>query len=156
MRAYYCPGTHWDREWYEPFQEFRMWLVELVDDLLDLLERQPAYTCFHLDGQAVVLEDYLRVRPENRDRLVAQMRAGRIVAGPWYVLPDEWLVSGESYIRNVMKGRAVCRELGVPAMRFAYTPDQFGHIAALPMLIRGLGFDAGICWRGAQDENYPA
>ena len=156
MRAYYCPGTHWDREWYEPFQEFRMWLVELVDDLLDLLERQPAYTCFHLDGQAVVLEDYLRVRPENRDRLVAQMRAGRIVAGPWYVLPDEWLVSGESYIRNVMKGRAVCRELGVPAMRFAYTPDQFGHIAALPMLMRGLGFDAGICWRGAQDENYPA
>ncbi|MGI6460218.1 MAG: hypothetical protein ACOX5J_09005 [Candidatus Hydrogenedentales bacterium] len=76
MRAYYCPGTHWDREWYEPFQEFRMWLVELVDDLLDLLERQPAYTCFHLDGQAVVLEDYLRVRPENRERLVAQMRAG--------------------------------------------------------------------------------
>ena len=87
MRAYYCPGTHWDREWYEPFQEFRMWLVELVDDLLDLLERQPAYTCFHLDGQAVVLEDYLRVRPENRDRLVAQMRAGRIVAGPGMSFP---------------------------------------------------------------------
>ena len=156
MRAYYCPGTHWDREWYEPFQEFRMWLVELVDDLLDLLERQPEYTCFHLDGQAVVLEDYLRVRPENRERLVAQMRAGRILAGPWYVLPDEWLVSAESYIRNIMKGRAVCRQLGVPAMRFAYTPDQFGHIAALPMVMRGLGLDAGICWRGAQDENYPA
>ena len=156
MRAYYCPGTHWDREWYEPFQEFRMWLVELVDDLLDLLEREPDYRCFHLDGQAVVLEDYLLVRPENRDRLVALMQAGRIIAGPWYVLPDEWLISGESYIRNIIKGRAVCRDLGVPAMSFAYTPDQFGHIAALPMLMTGLGLQAGICWRGAQDENYPA
>lgn len=156
MRAYYCPGTHWDREWYEPFQEFRMWLVELVDELLDLLEAEPEYKCFHLDGQAVVLEDYLLVRPENKERLTALMKAGRIVAGPWYVLPDEWLISGESYIRNIMKGRAVCRTLGVPAMKFAYTPDQFGHIAALPMIMTGLGLEAGICWRGAQDENYPA
>ena len=156
MRAYYCPGTHWDREWYEPFQEFRMWLAELIDALLDLMERQPDYKCFHLDGQAVVLEDYLLVRPENRERLLALMREGRIIAGPWYVLPDEWLISGESYVRNIMKGRSVCRELDVPAMNFAYTPDQFGHIAALPMIMTGLGLPAGICWRGTQDENYPA
>jgi len=156
MRAYYCPGTHWDREWYEPFQEFRMWLVELIDDLLDLLEKRPEYRCFHLDGQAVVLEDYLLARPENKERLITMMNAGRILAGPWYVLPDEWLISGESYIRNIMKGRAVCRELGVPAMNFAYTPDQFGHIAALPTIMTGLGLQAGICWRGTQDENYPA
>lgn len=156
MRAYYCPGTHWDREWYEPFQEFRMWLVELIDDLLDLLEEQPDYKCFHLDGQAVVLEDYLLMRPQNKERLTTLMNAGRIVAGPWYVLPDEWLISGESYIRNIMKGRAVCRKLDVPAMNFAYTPDQFGHIAALPMIMTGLGLQAGICWRGTQDENYPA
>ncbi|MBI5094700.1 MAG: hypothetical protein HZB26_19970 [Candidatus Hydrogenedentes bacterium] len=156
MKAYYCVGTHWDREWYEPFQEYRMWLVELIDELMDLMERDPEYRCFHLDGQAVVIEDYLDIRPERKERFVKLLRDGRFVAGPWYDLPDEWLISGESYIRNLMKGMRTCRELGVEPMNYAYTPDQFGHIAALPMIMTGFGLKTGIVWRGTQDENYPA
>jgi alpha-mannosidase/mannosylglycerate hydrolase len=156
MKAFYCVGTHWDREWYEPFQEFRMWLVELVDELMDLMEKSPDYCCFHLDGQAVVLEDYLDIRHERRERLLEHLKSGRIIVGPWYDLPDEWLISGESYVRNLQRGRRVCREMGVEPMDFAYTPDQFGHIAALPMIMAGFGLKAGICWRGTQDETYPA
>ncbi|MBN2308760.1 MAG: hypothetical protein JXR94_07310, partial [Candidatus Hydrogenedentes bacterium] len=156
MKAIYCAGTHWDREWYEPFQEFRMWLVEQIDELMDLMEREPEFAYFHLDGQAVVLEDYLQIRPEQRERFLKFLKEGRILAGPWYVLPDEWLISGESFVRNIMKGMRVCRDLGFEPMDFAYTPDQFGHVAALPMIVKGFGLKAGICWRGAQDENYPA
>ena len=156
MKAFYCAGTHWDREWYEPFQEFRRWLVELVDELMDLMEKDPEYRCFHLDGQTVVLEDYLEIRPERREELLRLLRGGRLLAGPWYNLPDEWLISGESFIRNLARGLRVCRELDVPALDFAYTPDQFGHVAALPMIMRGFGFSAGICWRGTQDETFPA
>ncbi|NIA14696.1 MAG: hypothetical protein GWP08_11500 [Nitrospiraceae bacterium] len=156
MKAFYCVGTHWDREWYEPFQEFRMWLVELIDDLIDLLEREPKYLCFHLDGQAVMLQDYLEIRPEKRERLIALLQQRRLIAGPWYDLPDEWLVSGESFIRNLMMGMRACRDMGFEPMMFGYTPDQFGHIAALPMIMNGFGMKAGICWRGTQDENYPA
>lgn len=155
MKAYFCVGTHWDREWYETYQEFRMWLVELIDDLLELMEREPKFAYFHLDGQAVVLEDYLAIRPERRERFLALLKQGRILAGPWYVLPDEWLVSGESLVRNMMTGMRVCRDLGVHPMPYAYTPDQFGHVATLPMLMNGFGLDVGIIWRGAQDENYP-
>ncbi len=156
MKAFYCVGTHWDREWYEPFQEFRMWLVELIDELMDLMERDPEYKSFHPDGQAVVLQDYLEIRPERKEKLVSMLKSRRLVAGPWYDLPDEWLISGESYVRNLMMGMRVCRSLGAEPMSFAYTPDQFGHIAALPMIMTGFDIKAGICWRGTQDENYPA
>lgn len=156
MKAFYCVGTHWDREWYEPFQEFRMWLVELVDELIELMEREPGYAHFHLDGQAIVIEDYLAIRPERRERLLNLVKEGRIAVGPWYVLPDEWLVSGESLIRNLMKGMTICRQLGVEPMQFAYTPDQFGHIAAIPMIMAGFHLECGIVWRGTQDETYPA
>lgn len=156
MKAYYCVGTHWDREWYEPFQEFRMWLVELIDEVMDLMERDPEYKCFHLDGQTIVIEDYLEIRPEQRDRLLRHLRERRLLIGPWYNLPDEWLVSGESLIRNLMRGYRACRELEVAPLDFAYTPDQFGHIAALPMIMNGFGLKTGIVWRGTQDESHPA
>jgi alpha-mannosidase/mannosylglycerate hydrolase len=156
MKAFYVAGTHWDREWYETYQEYRMWLVELIDELIGLLESTPDYPYFHLDGQTIVLEDYLEIRPENEGRLVKLLQEGRLVAGPWYNLPDEWLISGESFVRNIMKGLRICRKMNFPPMDFLYTPDQFGHIAALPMIAAGFGFKTGICWRGAQNENYPA
>ncbi len=156
MKAYYCAGTHWDREWYEPFQTYRMWLVDLIEESMDIMEKNPDYKCFHLDGQAIVIDDYLEIRPENRDRLIQFLKDGRLQAGPWYNLPDEWLISGESYVRNLMAGMRICRSYGFEPMQFAYTPDQFGHIAALPMIMTGFGLRAGICWRGTADETHPA
>src|ERR1700679_1787789 len=84
------PHTHWDREWYEPFQTFRLRLVHLIDGLLDLLESDPSYSRFLLDGQMAVIDDYLEVRPENEDRIRALADAGRLSMGPWYVLMDEF------------------------------------------------------------------
>jgi alpha-mannosidase/mannosylglycerate hydrolase len=154
MKLFLCVSTHWDREWHEPFQEFRRWLVDLVDELMDILEKHPDFRCFHLDGQAVVLEDYLAIRPEQKDRLIGLINEGRIAVGPWYDLPDEWLVSGESLIRNLQKGIRTCESLGVKPMCFLFTPDQFGHIAALPTISAGFDIGAGICWRGTQDETH--
>lgn len=156
MKAFYCVGTHWDREWYKTFQEFRMWLVECVDKAMDLLENEETFRAFHLDGQTIVVDDYLQIRPESRERFLKLVKERRILIGPWYNLPDEWLLSGESLIRNLMRGFRDCARLGVKPLDYAYTPDQFGHIAALPMIMGGFGFKAGIVWRGAQDENYPA
>lgn len=156
MKAFICLGTHWDREWYESFQEYRMWLVELMDELIDRMEADPEYLHFHLDGQTILIEDYLDIRPEKKERLVTLLKAGRISAGPWYILPDEWLISAESYIRNLQLGNDICRALGVEAMPYSYTPDQFGHIAALPMIMGGFGIASGLVWRGAQDEHFPS
>src|SRR5688572_28985348 len=99
--------THWDREWYHPAERFRQRLVELVDELLD----QPGEGCFLLDGQTVVLEDYLEVRPERASDLSAALRDGRLEAGPWYVLADELIPGGEGLVRNLLAGQRALRAL---------------------------------------------
>ncbi len=140
--------THWDREWWSTFQDFRYRLVGVIDKLLGVLESDPAFSCFVLDGQMSVLQDYLQVRPENRERLVSQIRAGRVHVGPWYVLPDEFLVSGEALVRNLLMGRRVASSLGVPMAPVGYLPDSFGHIGQMPQILRGFGLNNAVVWRG--------
>jgi alpha-mannosidase len=142
--------THWDREWYLTFESFRTRLVGMVDQLLDLLDRDPGYRCFMLDGQTVVLEDYLEVRPDRRADIERQVRAGRLRVGPWYILPDEFLVGGESLVRNLMRGLRVARRFGEPMM-VGYLPDCFGQIAHMPALLHGFAIENAVIWRGADE-----
>ncbi len=147
-KLFIVPHSHWDREWYQPFQEFRARLVRMVDKLLATMEADPEFRFFVLDGQTIVLEDYLEIRSENAERLRRLIREGRVLIGPWYILPDEFLVSGESVIRNLLRGAAISREWGTPRMPIGYLPDQFGHIAQMPQLLRRAGLGAAVLWRG--------
>jgi alpha-mannosidase len=146
------PHTHWDREWYLPFEQFRLRLGEVVDGVLDTLERDASFTSFTLDGQAIVLEDYVEVRPENEARLRALLAAGRLEVGPSYVLPDEILVGGEPLVRNLLLGRRVCRRFGVEPSGAGYLPDSFGHPAQLPQILAGFGIHTFLFSRGMGDE----
>ena len=123
-RVFIVPHTHWDREWYLPFQRFRYNLVHLIDELLKILQEEDYV--FMLDGQTVVLEDYLEIRPEKKEQLLQRIKEGKISVGPWYLLPDEWLVGGESLIRNLEFGQSIASEFKIPLMDIAYLPDQFG------------------------------
>jgi len=145
------PHTHWDREWYRTQEEFRFRLVRLLDMVLDLLERDPDFRHFTLDGQTIVLDDYLEVRPHARDRIEKLVRAGRLLIGPWHVLPDEWLVSGEALIRNLRHGLRVAAAFG-GGMPLGYVPDQFGHVGQLPQIFAGFGFEAAVLWRGVGED----
>ncbi|MDB4910851.1 MAG: glycoside hydrolase family 38, partial [Gemmatimonadetes bacterium] len=144
--------THWDREWYHPVGRFRQRLVALIDALLD--DREDLAP-FLLDGQAIVLEDYLAVRPERRDEIVARLRSGSLEAGPWYVLADELIPSGESLVRNLLAGRAVLDSLGATAPQVLYSPDAFGHPAMLPAIAAGFGMPLIILWRGYGGATHP-
>jgi alpha-mannosidase len=152
FRYLVVPHTHWDREWYLPFEQFRLRLGAVVDGVLETLERDPSFTTFTLDGQAVVLEDYLEVRPENEQRLRSLLAAGRLEVGPSYVLPDEILVAGESLVRNLLLGRRVCRRFGVEPSAAGYLPDSFGHPAQLPQILAGFGIRTFLFSRGLGDE----
>ncbi len=141
------PHTHWDREWYESYQEFRLNLVDLFDALLPLLESDDGYPYFMLDGQMAVVDDYLEVRPEAEERLRALAAAGRISMGPWYILMDEFLASGETIIRNLEMGIVRAAAFG-GTMDVGYLPDMFGHIAQMPQILRQAGFAHTVVWRG--------
>ncbi len=141
------PHTHWDREWYKPYQDFRLALVELIDTLLPLLEGDASYPHFMLDGQMAVVDDYLEVRPEAEGRLRALAAAGRLSMGPWYILMDEFLASGETIVRNLQMGLGRGAAFG-GVMEFGYLPDMFGHIAQMPQILQLAGFHDAVVWRG--------
>jgi alpha-mannosidase len=148
---HFISHTHWDREWYRTFQEFRLRLIHLVDHLLDILEEDPEFKYFMLDGQTVVLDDYLAMRPDRFEILKRHIQSGRILVGPWHVLPDEFLVSPEAIIRNLLQGASTSSRFG-QRMMVGYTPDPFGHISQLPQIFCGFGIEDACLQRGLSDE----
>jgi alpha-mannosidase len=148
--VFVIPHTHWDREWYATFQQFRIRLVHVMDALLSLLERDSSYTHFNLDAQTVVLQDYLEIRPEKRETLHKFIREGRLGVGPWYVLPDEFLVSGEALVRNLILGHRLAGEFG-HVQKVGYIPDTFGHISQLPQILQGFGIPFAMHFRGLDE-----
>jgi alpha-mannosidase len=143
--------THWDREWYLTYSQFRARLIDIVRRVLEQLELEPEYRHFLLDGQSIILEDYLSIRPEDAPRIEALVREGALSLGPWYVLPDEFLVSGEATVRNLLLGHKVAAAYG-GVQKVGYMPDSFGHIAQMPQILKRVGIDSFIYTRGSGDE----
>ena len=140
------PHTHWDREWYLPFQVFRTRLVDLIDRVLETMEADPRFV-FTLDGQLATVDDYLEIRPQAEPRLRRLIAEGRLAVGPWQILVDEFLVSGESIVRNLETGWLRAEELG-GVMAVGYLPDMFGHVAQMPQILRRAGLADAVVWRG--------
>jgi alpha-mannosidase len=150
MKKWHChviSNTHWDREWRYPFQAYRMDLVDMMDRLLDILERRPEYRAFYLDSQTVVIEDYLEIRPENAQRVRRLVETDRLQIGPWYTLPDMWACPGEALVRNLLRGHRVARQFG-RVQKIGYTPFSNGQISQLPQLYSGFGIDHCLFYRG--------
>ncbi len=143
--------THWDREWYQTFSRFRVNLMEVVERVFLSLENDPQFKHFVLDGQCAVLEDYLDAAPEQKDRVAGHIRSGRLAVGPWYILPDEFLVSGEATVRNLLFGKKVTAPFG-QVQKVGYMPDSFGHVAQIPQILKLAGIDSFIFSRGMGNE----
>ena len=151
-KVHFVLGTHWDREWHHTFQDFRYYLVKLFNDILDGWENGRLKGPFQTDGQAIILEDYLEIRPEKRAILEQHAKEGHFVIGPWYVMPDEFNVSGESLIRNLRLGREIARNFGGIPSSAGYMCDIFGHISQMPQILAGFGISAAFLWRGTNTE----
>ena len=140
-------NTHWDREWVYPFQETRLLLLDFMDDLLNLLDRDPEFHSFLLDSQTIAVEDYLDLRPEEEERVKKHVSSGRLIVGPWYSLPEEYIVNGESLVRNLVVGHRLASKWG-KVSKIGYTPFSYGQTSQMPQIYRGFDIDTIIFYRG--------
>ncbi len=152
--GYIVPHTHWDREWRYPIWQSRMLLVQFMEELLNILDTDPEYKCFVLDGQSVIIEDYLEVKPENKDKLMSYIKEGRIAIGPWYTLPDLYPVDGECLVRNLLKGIRYSNSLG-GYLKVGYNSFGWGQTAQFPQIYKGFGFDVVIAAKHVSKERAP-
>jgi alpha-mannosidase len=151
--AHIIAHSHWDREWYLPYEKHHVRLIQLMDTLIELLDSDPEFQSFHLDGQTIVLEDYLQVRPENKELLKRLVQEGRLIIGPWYILQDEFLTSGEANIRNLQIGHRDTAEYGVVS-KIGYFPDSFGNMGQAPQLLRQAGIEVAVFGRGVKPVGF--
>lgn len=145
--------THWDREWYLPYEQHHMRLIELFDDLFELFETDPEYKSFHMDGQTLLLDDYLEVRPENRELVRKYVQEGKLKIGPFYILQDDFLISSEANARNMIVGLDESAKWGEP-VKLGYFPDTFGNMAQAPQMMKQGGIDAVAFGRGVKTTGF--
>ena len=145
------PSSHWDREWYLSFPRFQTRLVRLIDKVIYLLENE-IYPCYLLDGQTVMIEDYLAVKPQNEERIKKLISSGKLVIGPWYTVPDTFIPCGESLLKNLETGLKIRSYYGGKG-KVAYTPDSFGLNSQFAQIVAKYGMKYVYFTRGERLED---
>jgi mannosylglycerate hydrolase len=151
-KVHIVPHMHWDREWYFSTEESRILLVNNMEEILEMLETNPDYPSYVLDGQTAILEDYFAVKPENKERVRKLVQEGKLIIGPWYTQTDEMVVGGESIVRNLLYGLKDTEEFGQPMM-IGYLPDSFGQSSQMPQILNGFDIKYSIFWRGTSERH---
>lgn len=138
--------SHWDREWYRDFEEFRLRLIEVFNEILDALEKNEL-SCFYFDGQTAALEDYLEIFPAKTPMIKKLIKAKKLRIGPFYCSSDSFLISGESFYKNLEIGMKKSKELGETEF-IGYLSDTFGHSRSIPYILKSFNIDKACLWRG--------
>jgi len=141
-------NTHWDREFRRSFEKTRRRLLTMLDITLDILQRDPQYHSFTMDGHCIMLEDYLEMRPERRPLVEQLLKDNRLIAGPWFTLAEEFSIGAEPLLRNFMWGRKTVQNLGGRVPSVAYTPSSWGQTGQLPQILADFGCDKMMFYRG--------
>ena len=149
-------NTHWDREFRRSFEKTRRRLVTMMDITLDILQRDPNYHSFTMDGHAILIDDYLAVRPERRELVEKLIQAGRLIVGPYYTLAEEFSISHEALVRNLLWGRKTVAKYGGRYPTVAYTPSSWGQTGQLPQIFADFGLKYMMFYRGVSHHECDA
>lgn len=154
LQLHFISNTHWDREWRFSARRTQHMLGYMLDMLFDILDKNPEYRHFHLDSQTMPVQDYLEVYPEKKEKFQQFVREGRIGIGPWFCLPDEFCVGGESLVRNLLLGHKIGAEMG-GISKTGYSPFGWGQISQLPQIYSGFDIHFASFYRGVNEYTTP-
>ena len=143
--------THWDREWYREFEEFRLRLIEVVDEIINAITKKEL-PFFYFDGQTAAIEDYLEIHPERLNVIKKLIKEKKLRIGPFYCSADSLLVSGECLYRNFEIGIKKAKELGETDF-IGYLADTFGHSKDISYIFKALNINKACVWRGIGNTN---
>ncbi len=146
-QCHFISNTHWDREWRYSAQRTRYMLVSMLEMLFDIFEKEPRFQSFHMDSQTLPIQDYLEACPEKEALVRKYVEAGKLVIGPWFCLPDEFMVGGEALVRNLLLGHKIACRFG-PVSKTGYSPFSWGQISQMPQIYQGFGIDVASFYRG--------
>jgi len=150
-KIHVIPHSHWDREWYFTTSRSKVYLMKDLGDVLNTLENDPEFKYFMVDAQGSLLDDYIKWRPQDKERISKLVNEGRLVIGPWYTQTDQLVISGESIVRNMYYGIKRCESFG-KYMNVGYVPDSFGQSGNMPQIYRQFGIEDTLFWRGVSDD----
>ena len=150
-KIHVIPHSHWDREWYFTTSRSKVYLMKDLGDVLDTLESDPEFKYFMVDAQGSLLDDYIKWRPQDKERITKLVKMGKLVIGPWYTQTDQLVISGESIVRNMYYGMKRCESFG-KYMNVGYVPDSFGQSGNMPQIYREFGIEDTLFWRGVSDD----
>ncbi|MGF6949988.1 alpha-mannosidase [Neobacillus sp. B4I6] len=152
--AHIISHSHWDREWYLPFEKHRYYYIKLMNELILQFQKEGnAFQSFHLDGQTVLLEDYFAVHPEKREMVKQLIEEEKLYIGPWYVLQDAFLTSSEANVRNLLIGMNDAKAYG-HVSKIGYFPDTFGIYGQAPQLLTQAHIDTAAFGRGVKPTGF--
>lgn len=151
-KIHVIPHSHWDREWYFTTSRSKVYLMKDLGDVLNTLENDPEFKYFMVDAQGSLLDDYIKWRPQDKERISKLVNDGRLVIGPWYTQTDQLVISGESIVRNMYYGMKRCESFG-KYMNVGYVPDSFGQSGNMPQIYRQFGIEDTLFWVAKQAEN---
>lgn len=150
--VYVVPHSHWDREWYFTIEDSNVLLSQNMPYLMDTLEEDKSFNSYTFDAQASVIEEFLKIYPNEKERLKKLIKDKRLFIGPWYTQTDTLLVNKESIIRNLLYGTRISKELG-HSLEIGYLPDIFGQNAYLPSIFNGFSIKDSILQRGIYTDD---
>ncbi|MGI5894454.1 MAG: glycoside hydrolase family 38 C-terminal domain-containing protein [Candidatus Merdivicinus sp.] len=130
--------THIDIAWLWTVSQTREKALRSFSTVLELMEHYPDY--IFMSSQPILYQFVKEQAPEQYERIKQRVAEGRWeVDGAMWLESDCNIPSGESLVRQILKGTRFFREEFGKECHSLWLPDVFGYSAALPQILKLCG-----------------
>lgn len=116
-------------------------LKDEISQFIESLEKRDLAGIFHLMFHGKHLEELLESDPGWSDKIQKLCKDNKILIGPWYLIPHDYLANGETLVRNLYYGNKICYRIG-KVMKVGFTTMNCHNNSQLPQIFNGFNIDA--------------